>query len=120
MPAEWHMSRPIGDSSDTRPDQAVARLAAEEWGVLSMNELRACGLSQQAVADRANAGRFHRQHHGVYAIGHPNLPLEGRFLAAVKACGPAAVLSHHAATAHWGLLPWEERLIDVTVEGTTQ
>ncbi|MGI9021057.1 MAG: DUF559 domain-containing protein [Solirubrobacterales bacterium] len=56
---------------------------------------------------------------GVYALGHPNPPLEGRFLAAVKACGPTAVLSHYAAAALWGLVDWDGRLIEVTVRGTS-
>jgi Protein of unknown function (DUF559) len=57
-------------------------------------------------------------HRGVYAIGHPNLPLEGRFLAAVKASGPGAVLSHASAAALWGFMQWEDRHPEVTVLGT--
>jgi hypothetical protein len=56
---------------------------------------------------------------GVYAIGHPNPPLEGRFLAAVKACGPDALLSHYSAATLWGLVEWDERRIEVTVPGTS-
>jgi hypothetical protein len=52
-------------------------------------------------------------------VGHPAVPLYGRFLAATKACGPHAVLSHHSAAALWGLLTWEERYPEVTVPGTT-
>ncbi len=48
----------------------------------------------------------------------PAITLEGRFLAAVLACGPRAVLSHRSAAALWGFLDWEERLIEVTVPGT--
>ena len=53
---------------------------------------------------RVRNGRLHPLHRGVYAVGHPNLPLEGRFLAAVKACGPGAVLSHYSAAALWGFV----------------
>jgi very-short-patch-repair endonuclease len=93
----------------------VARLAAEQWGVLSLDELRACGLSATAVADRARSGRLHRLHRGVYAIGHANPPLEGRFLGAVKAAGPDAFLSHFSAAALWEIVPWHERHPEVTV-----
>jgi len=55
-------------------------------------------------------------HHGVYAVGHPNPPLEGRFLAAVKACGSDAALSHFSAAAHWGMVDWDGRRPDVTVQ----
>ncbi len=96
----------------------VARLAAEQWGVVDLAELRALGLSERAVLGRVRAGRLHRVHHGVYAVGHAALPLEGRFLAAVKACGPGAVLSHHAAAALHGVLDPEDRRVEVTVTGT--
>jgi hypothetical protein len=55
----------------------------------------------------------------VYGVGHANPPLEGRFLAAVLACGPGAVLSHFSAAALWGLVPWDDRFPEVTVAGTS-
>ncbi|MEA2191579.1 MAG: hypothetical protein QOI73_1700 [Solirubrobacteraceae bacterium] len=70
--------------------------------MLSISELRACGLDGHAVARRVREGRLHRLHRGVYAVGHPGLTLRGRFRAAVLACGDAAVLSHFAAAAFWG------------------
>ncbi|HEX6742558.1 MAG TPA: type IV toxin-antitoxin system AbiEi family antitoxin domain-containing protein, partial [Solirubrobacteraceae bacterium] len=96
----------------------VARAAADAWGVLSLDELFACGLSRTAIRDRVRNGRLHPIHRGVYAVGHRKVPLEGRFLAAVKACGASAVLSHHSAAALWGFMPWEERYPEVTVVGT--
>jgi very-short-patch-repair endonuclease len=83
--------------------------------VLSLAELRACGLSRTAVMVRVRNGRLHPVHPQVYAVGHANLPLEGRFLAAVKACGPGAVLSHVSAAALWGFVAWDERYPEVTV-----
>jgi very-short-patch-repair endonuclease len=110
--------RDIADKPDTRPDLRVARAAADQWGVLSLDELFACGLSRDAVSDRALNGRLHPLHRGVYAVGHANVPLEGRFLAAVKACGHSAVLSHFSAAALWGFMRWEDRHPEVTVVGT--
>jgi hypothetical protein len=55
----------------------------------------------------------------VYAVGHPHLPLEGRFLAALLACGDGAVLSHRAAAAVGGFLDWRGGPIDVLVLDTT-
>jgi predicted transcriptional regulator of viral defense system len=60
-------------------------------------------------------GRVHRLYRGVYAVGHTNLALEGRFIAAVKACGEGAVLSHYSAAALFGFVPWDERYPEVTV-----
>jgi very-short-patch-repair endonuclease len=47
-------------------------------------------------------------------VGHDNPPLNGRFLAAVKACGPTAVLSHYSAATLYGLVLWDHRLPEVT------
>lgn len=97
----------------------VARLVADQWGVVSIGELRACGLSDDAVHIRVCAGHLHAIHRGVYAVGHPNPPVQGRLLAAVKACGAGAVLSHFAAGGHWGLVRWDGRRPEVTVVGTS-
>jgi very-short-patch-repair endonuclease/predicted transcriptional regulator of viral defense system len=100
-------------------DRNVAQVAAEQWGVLSRRELADCGLSDDAIAVRVKSGRLHRIHHGVYAVGHRSLALEGRFLAAAKACGPGAVLSHFSAGALWAFVHWEDRHIEVTIADTT-
>jgi very-short-patch-repair endonuclease len=102
---------------DNRPDVLIARAAAVEWSVLSVDELRECGLSGDAVAVRVGNGRLHPMHRAVYAVGHANPPLEGRYLAAVKACGPKAVLSHYSAAALWELVTWDGRHPEVTVPG---
>jgi hypothetical protein len=94
-------------------------MAAEAWGVLTSLELAACGLGPNAVRRRVAAGHLHRLYRGVYAVGHTGLTLEGRYLAAVKACGPGAVLSHLCAAIHLGLTDPFDRLIDVTVAGTS-
>jgi hypothetical protein len=98
----------------TLADRAVARLAASQWGVVTFAELVACGLSPKAIETRVRRGSLHRLYRGVYAVGHHNISLEGRWLAAVKACGPYAVLSHYAAAALWDLVKWDWRPIDVT------
>jgi very-short-patch-repair endonuclease len=99
------------------PDARVAALAGEEWGVLSLDELRGCGLSSKAVVVRVRKGWLHPIHRTVYAVGHANLSMHARFLAAVKACGPGAVLSHYAAAALWGFVRWDDRWPAVTLVG---
>jgi hypothetical protein len=93
----------------------MASLAADSWGVLSVEELRACGLTDNAIGRRLAAGRLHRVHRGVYAVGHIGLTPEGRWLAAVKACGPVAALSHFSLAMLFELMPVEDRLPEVTV-----
>jgi hypothetical protein len=41
-------------------------------------------------------------------------PRNGLFLAAVKACGPTAALSHYSAATLYGLVAWDHRLPEVT------
>ena len=57
-------------------------------------------------------------HRGVYAVGGAVLPREGRWLAAVMACGPTAVLSHVSAAVHWNLLQYEPARPEVTAPAT--
>ncbi|MDA0179449.1 type IV toxin-antitoxin system AbiEi family antitoxin domain-containing protein [Solirubrobacter phytolaccae] len=92
----------------------IARVAVDQWGVVDMNDLREIGLSRQAISKRVAAGRLFPIYRGVWAVGHPRLSLEGRFLAAVKACGAGAALSHYCAAVLWGLRPWIHRFPDVT------
>ena len=104
---------------DTPPlDQLIAALATAQHGVIASRQLRALGLGPRAAAHRAVAGRLHRVHHGVYAVGHTELSERGRWMAAVLACGPRAALSHHKAGALWGLRPSSSPTIDVTVPNT--
>jgi very-short-patch-repair endonuclease len=99
-------------------DQAVARLATRQHGVVSYAQLREAGLSGAGIARRAAAGRLHRVHRGVYAVGHTRLSREGWWVAALLACGPQAVLSHFSAAALWGLLGERRGSVEVTVRGT--
>jgi hypothetical protein len=100
--------------NSTPLDAAIAEPAERQWGVVSMAQLRDMGLGARAVQQRAGAGRLRRVHRGVYAVGHGILRREGRWMAAVLACGPGAVLSHRSAAACWELLPSAASLIDVT------
>jgi hypothetical protein len=96
------------------PVRALAKFAAGQWGVVSRAELIALGLSAKQVKVLVRRGHLHLLHRGVYAVGHRNVTTEGRFLAAVKACGPEAVLSHYCAACHRGWVKCNGRPIDVT------
>ena len=75
----------------------LAELAARQHGIVTLAQLRGLGLSRSSIAYRHRIGRLHVVHRGVYAVGHPELSEEGRFLAAVLAVGEDAVVSHIAA-----------------------
>src|SRR4051812_6604503 len=87
-----------------KPDNKVARLAARQRGIVTTAELLECGLSYDEISTRVRNGHLHEKHRGVYAVGHRTIGNEARWLAAVKACGLGAVLSHLAAAALWGLI----------------
>ncbi|HEX6025379.1 MAG TPA: type IV toxin-antitoxin system AbiEi family antitoxin domain-containing protein [Solirubrobacter sp.] len=95
-------------------DLRVAQLAASQRGVLSLDELHACGLTDKAVMVRVRNGLLHPRYRGVYAVGHDNLDVEACWLAAVKACGHDAVLSHYSGACLWCLLEWDFRAPEVT------
>jgi very-short-patch-repair endonuclease len=96
-------------------DLVLARIARNQHGVVSLEQLRAAGLNSQAITYRLKIGRLHRLHRGVYAVGHARLSDSGRWMAAVLACGPGAALSHQSAAALWRLLPSSLPATDVTV-----
>lgn len=85
-------------------DGAVSRIAARQHGVVTVEQLRETGIDKYGVRDRVRAGRLHRLHRGVYAVGHRSLSWRGRWLAAVLAAGEGAVLSHVSAAALWEFL----------------
>jgi very-short-patch-repair endonuclease len=51
----------------------------------------------------------------VYALGRADLQVEGRWMAAVLACGDGDLLSHRSAAALHGVLPSASSTIDVTI-----
>jgi hypothetical protein len=85
-------------------DLEISRIAARQHGVITRSQLLVVGLSASAITKRARGGRLHRLHQGIYAVGHVEVALEGRWMAAVLASGRGAVLSHCSAAIHWGLL----------------
>jgi very-short-patch-repair endonuclease len=83
--------------------------------VVTTAQLVEAGLSRAAISKRVRAGRLHRLHQGVYAVGHRDPRPESCWMAAVLACGRGAVLSHMAAASLWRLLRWEGGPVDVSV-----
>jgi very-short-patch-repair endonuclease len=85
-------------------EQRVALDAARQHGVVTVGQLYGAGIGKSGVARRLRAGRLHRVHRGVYAVGHAGLGQHGHWMAAVLACGEDAALSHRSAAALWDLL----------------
>jgi hypothetical protein len=92
----------------------MAELAEGQFGVVSHAELVGLGFSGEAIKRRLGSGRLHRLHRGVYAVGYRVPSREARWLAATKASGPGAVLSHLSAAACWGFRAYSGGYIDIT------
>jgi predicted transcriptional regulator of viral defense system len=103
--------------SITPPDARLADLAARQYGVVSVRQLRALGIDDAAVRRRVASGRLHRLYRGVYAVGHTVLTGHARWLAATMATG--GVLSHRSAAALWDIRPTAAARVDVTVSHTS-
>lgn len=96
-------------------DGEIARLAAGQHGLISLEQLAEAGVNRQSASHRSGLERLHRVHRGVYAVGHRSIGEPGRHLAAVFACGPGALISHLSAAALWGLREVAPVVIDVIV-----
>jgi putative AbiEi antitoxin of type IV toxin-antitoxin system/uncharacterized protein DUF559 len=96
-------------------DATIAKIADRQHGVITAKQLASVGLGRAAISERTTAGRLHRIHRGVYAVGHRALSLHGRFMAAVLACGDGAVLSHVSAAVLWELLRPIDGPVHITV-----
>jgi very-short-patch-repair endonuclease len=100
-----------------KSDRVIANIARRQHGVVSTTQVQRAGLGPNARSARVKAGRLHRLHRGVYAVGHTQLTFEGRCMAAVLALGEGAAVSHRSAAALWGMLRAHDGPIEVTVRG---
>jgi very-short-patch-repair endonuclease len=99
----------------TTGDPWIAKVAAGQHGLVTTAQLAAAGIDGDGVALRVRAGRLHRLHRGVFAVGHRSLSWRGRWLAAVLAAGDGAVLSHTSAAGLWKFLRPIQGPVHVTV-----
>jgi hypothetical protein len=105
----------VPQSCSRAVDREIAVLAERQHGVAALAQLVALGLGARAVRGRVAAGRLHRIHRGVYAVGHASLTVKGRWMAAVLACGAGASLSHRSAAALLDVRPSTSILIEAVV-----
>jgi very-short-patch-repair endonuclease len=95
-------------------DGPIGVLARHQHGVVSKGQLHELGFGRTGIESRLRRGTLLPIHRGVYAVGHRKLTVEGRWMAAVLACGRGAVLSHRSAGQLWGLIPRGNAAPEVT------
>ncbi len=90
-------------------------MAKRQHGVVARRDLLALGFSPKAIKHRMRTGRLHAVARGVYAVGRPELSREGRWMAAVLACGDEAFLSHRSAAALYGIGEERGGIVELSV-----
>jgi very-short-patch-repair endonuclease len=92
-------------------------LARKQHWVVTRAQLMELGLGSKAIRHRLRTGRLRPVMRGVYAVGRPDIDSRGRWMAAVLACGPYALLSHHSAAALLRIREERPGPVDVVVPG---
>jgi very-short-patch-repair endonuclease len=110
-------SADIPERSAAEVDRAVAALAGKQHGIVARWQLLELGLTETMIKTRLRHSALHRLHRGVFVCGHRSTTTESRWMAAVLAFGPAAVLSHRSAGQLWGLVPRSSIIPEVTRPG---
>jgi hypothetical protein len=78
-------------------ERELARIAGAQHGVVTRALVLEAGVSAAAIQRRARKGVLLPQHPGVYRVGHRAPSVEATYVAAVLACGAAALLCGRAA-----------------------
>jgi very-short-patch-repair endonuclease len=95
-------------------DRLAIEIARRQHGAVSVAQLRAAGLTDEAIRHRTTRGWLRRVHRGVYLVG----ALEGpwtRAMAAALAYGEGALVSHEPAGVLWGIRPPPAAAMHVTI-----
>ena len=93
----------------------VWALARAQHGVVTRAQLLDAGLSRAAIEHRVQRGRLHCLYPAVFVVGRPELTQQGRWMAAVLACGASAALSHTSAGELWGVIEARGRPVHVSL-----
>jgi|SRR6188474_418694 len=88
---------------DRQATKVIRELAERQHGVLARWQLLEIGLGDRLNQDRVEAGILIPIFQGVFSLGHGRISRRGRWMAAVLASGPGAVLSHGSAMELWGM-----------------
>lgn len=97
----------------------LARVAADQHGLFTLEDARAAGYADNTVAQMARRGRLDRVSQGVYRIAFlPPGPLASYMQAALWPQGVRGVLSHATALDLWDVSDINPAKIHITVPRT--
>ncbi|GGM08472.1 type IV toxin-antitoxin system AbiEi family antitoxin domain-containing protein [Dactylosporangium sucinum] len=92
-------------------------LSAAQAGVITRQQARACGLTEDMIRSRLHSGRWRRPYRGVYYTFTGEPSRLAVLSAVLAAAGPGAVLSHHTAAELLGLTDEPAATIHVSLPG---
>jgi len=97
----------------------MADFASRQHGIVDLDELDRAKVPRSTVKLWVRSGHLFRLHRGVFSVVPPRmLTIEGKWLAAVKACRPDSLLSHGPAGQLAGLLDRRHRYaLHVSIAG---
>lgn len=88
---------------DRGATRAIRALAERQHGIVARWQILELGFSEGLAQGRTAGGMLIPVFHGAFTLGRRRLDREGRWMAAVLASGPQAVLSHGSAMELWGM-----------------
>jgi very-short-patch-repair endonuclease len=93
----------------------MVRIAAKQFGVISLEQLLTIGFSLKDIYTRERRCVLHRIHKDVFAVGHTRIVPHARLVAALLTSGSTSFLSHKTAAAVWGVQELTISRIHVTL-----
>jgi hypothetical protein len=98
-----------------QPRRVLDDLIQRQCGVLSRQQVIACGLTADHLRTQVRSGRWQRLFRSTYATFSGPPPRDGVLWAAVLCAGPRAVLGHQSAAEVSGLVDEPSEPVHVTV-----
>ena len=95
-------------------DVKCSVVAGTQFGVLSRQQMFACGASSSGIARRLANGKLETVHTGVYRVTGFGRTWEQSLMAACLAAGREAAVSHRAAATCWGLEGISDQVVEVS------
>jgi very-short-patch-repair endonuclease/predicted transcriptional regulator of viral defense system len=99
-----------------RADRAILSLSASRHGVVTRADLIRAGVSAEGIKRRIRSRLLRPVHRGVYIVGR-HATAQSRAMAAARACGECAAVSHQGAAGLRGILRAADRArrVDITL-----
>src|SRR5829696_7635149 len=95
-------------------ERGLLEQAARQHGLVTLDDVRRAGLSDDIVHRRLRHGRWSLQRRGVYRVNGAPATEAQAVMAACLVAGPAAVASHLTAARLWRLRLPDPELIELT------